>query len=193
LFLDEAYALTRLPTSAHYEVIDTLVKAMEDNQNRFVLVCAGYPAEMQQFISTNPGFRSRFADPLFFTDLSVNELGNILLRLARSEGFILATETLHLALKKLMLIQSSAPQQFGNARTVAKLFDRMKKHLAERVMLGLKRTGSSSLERVPYWNEFIPSDLNEDGVEVIISATPIELSEQVSQPMANWVVRNARS
>ena len=61
LFIDEAYSLIRGSDNDYgIEAIDTLVKAMEDYQHRLVIILAGYPQEMHQFLESNPGLQSRF-------------------------------------------------------------------------------------------------------------------------------------
>lgn len=75
LFIDEAYSLARGGEKDFgKESIDILVKHMEDHANDFVLILAGYPNEMDYFLSLNPGLKSRFPFILNFDDFNVNEL-----------------------------------------------------------------------------------------------------------------------
>src|SRR5690625_3880907 len=75
LFIDEAYSLARGGEKDFgKEAIDTLVKHMEDNHNDFVLILAGYPHEMERFLSLNPGLKSRFPFILDFQNYDVDQL-----------------------------------------------------------------------------------------------------------------------
>jgi SpoVK/Ycf46/Vps4 family AAA+-type ATPase len=82
LLIDEAYALARGGENDFgREAIDTLVKFMEDHRDDLAVVAAGYPAEMDQLIDTNPGLRSRFTRTLHFEDYTDDELVQIFERL----------------------------------------------------------------------------------------------------------------
>ena len=77
MFVDEAYALVNDVGSSQgfgQEAVDTLVKDMDDNRDRLVVVLAGYCDEMDAFIASNPGLRSRFPTVLTFEDYTLDEL-----------------------------------------------------------------------------------------------------------------------
>ncbi|AVX20640.1 MULTISPECIES: AAA family ATPase [Carboxydocella] len=75
LFIDEAYSLARGGEKDFgKEAIDTMVKAMEDHKDNLVIILAGYPSEMEWFLRTNPGLRSRFPIHISFPDYSIDEL-----------------------------------------------------------------------------------------------------------------------
>lgn len=74
LFIDEAYTLERSVGGFGQEAIDTLLKAMEDYRDNLVVIVAGYEKEMQRFIASNPGLKSRFSNYIYFEDYSATEL-----------------------------------------------------------------------------------------------------------------------
>ncbi len=79
LFIDEAYALTNTGGSNDFgiEAVNTLLKAMEDNRDDFVVIVAGYPDLMDEFLESNPGLRSRFNKQILFEDYTAEELTDI--------------------------------------------------------------------------------------------------------------------
>jgi SpoVK/Ycf46/Vps4 family AAA+-type ATPase len=147
LFIDEAYALA--PPSMNdfgQETIDTLVKAMEDYRDRLVVIVAGYPGPLQEFLLSNPGLNSRFASRLEFTDYSKAELGQILENLARQEGFILPDEVKTKAVEYLETL-ALTEVHFGNGRAVRNLFGDMKTLLARRLMATSGAAESASMDK----------------------------------------------
>ncbi|WLR43404.1 AAA family ATPase [Bacillus carboniphilus] len=85
LFIDEAYSLSS--DSFGKEAIDTLVKAMEDHKEELVVIVAGYDEDMEQFLSINPGLRSRFPHILTFNDYSPEELLQISCLIFKNKGY----------------------------------------------------------------------------------------------------------
>ena len=68
LFIDEAYALMESGDGSGEQAIATLIKQMEDNRDKFILIIAGYTNEMKMLIDQNPGFESRIKEYLDFPD-----------------------------------------------------------------------------------------------------------------------------
>ncbi len=137
LFVDEAYSLTNGgPNDFGQEAVDTLVKAMEDYRDRLVVIAAGYPAEMENLLESNPGLKSRFGTPVRFKDYSIVELGEILQGLAELEHFVLPQPVRERAEKALASARKQDRGSFGNGRAVHTLFQEMKDRLAERVVNG---------------------------------------------------------
>lgn len=92
LFIDEAYALARGGEKDFgREAIDTLVKHMEDKKDDFILILAGYGAEMDNFLRLNPGLRGRFPHVVTFPDYSVEELMEIIKKFCHEKEFTLTS------------------------------------------------------------------------------------------------------
>jgi stage V sporulation protein K len=126
LFIDEAYALARQGAGQRgvdfgQEAIETLLKRMEDHRHRLVVIVAGYPRLMHEFLDSNPGLRSRFARELVFPDYSNEELVSITGTFARQNEYRL-TEG---ADQELLRIFGRAQrgEGFGNARYARTIFE----------------------------------------------------------------------
>ena len=136
LFVDEAYSLARGSDAFGQEAIDTLLKAVEDRRDQLVVVLAGYPREMGQFLETNPGLRSRFNTNLDFEDYGDDALIAIAHSMAHQHGFAMnrpAAETLAEGLRD----KRAQSTHFGNARTVRNLLeDAYKRHARRMLQLG---------------------------------------------------------
>ena len=123
LFIDEAYALS--PPAARLdfgpEAIETLLKRMEDFRHRLVVIVAGYPALMNQFLDSNPGLRSRFSREITFPDYTTAELVEITQRFAGEMQYVLGNE----ALAELARIFEAVKrgENFGNARYARTIFE----------------------------------------------------------------------
>ena len=115
------------------EAISTLLKRMEDDRNRLIVILAGYGAEMQTFIDSNPGLQSRFNRYIHFPDYTADELEQIFLLNAKNNQYTLDDE----ALVKLEYSMSSAVEHkdknFGNARFVRNLFEKSIQNQAMRL------------------------------------------------------------
>ncbi|HSL46698.1 MAG TPA: AAA family ATPase [Anaerolineales bacterium] len=134
LFIDEAYSLARQSMNDFgQEAIDTLVKAIEDYRDRLVVIVAGYPAPMEDFLLSNPGLNSRFASRITFSDYDLDELGQMLANLATGEGYVLVEDVKEKALRQLDTLRRTE-FHFGNGRAVRNLFGEMKMLLARRLM-----------------------------------------------------------
>src|SRR5262249_21621517 len=125
LFIDEAYALAR---GGRYpgadfgqEAIETLLKRMEDHRHRLVVIVAGYPRLMHEFLDSNPGLRSRFARELVFPDYSNDELVAITHRFAAENEYLLA-EGAEAELRRIFE-RAQRGEGFGNARYARTIFE----------------------------------------------------------------------
>ena len=118
LFIDEAYALTQGGTDFGNEAIQTLLKRMEDRRGQFFVFVAGYPDNMDTFLKTNPGLRSRFDKILKFEDYTPSELTDIAFQMLHDEG-LMPTEEANEYLRTYLKFQYDFRDKFfGNARTV---------------------------------------------------------------------------
>jgi SpoVK/Ycf46/Vps4 family AAA+-type ATPase len=135
LFIDEAYAL-KPPGAGHdfgQEAIDTLLKRMEDNRDRLVVIVAGYSDEMANFIDSNPGLKSRFNRYFYFNDYDPNELLAIFHKLAKNSQFKIDPQADAGLLQILQTVYESRDRTFGNARLVRNLFEKIIEEQANRI------------------------------------------------------------
>jgi len=124
LFIDEAYALAgRGAEDFGSEAIETLLKRMEDDRDRLIVIVAGYNAPMKQFIASNPGLESRFTNYLNFPDYGPEELLEIFHRMAAQSGLVCAPETEKKVLAICQSLHAARNEQFGNAREMRNLFE----------------------------------------------------------------------
>jgi SpoVK/Ycf46/Vps4 family AAA+-type ATPase len=125
LFIDEAYALAPpdAPQDFGHEAIETLLKRMEDDRERLIVIVAGYESEMRRFLKSNPGLASRFAHTIRFTDYNATALLAIYKQLCLSSGFVLGTDAAAVAQRRIAEGWRQHGKDFGNARTVRSFFD----------------------------------------------------------------------
>jgi ATPase family associated with various cellular activities (AAA)/Right handed beta helix region/AAA lid domain len=133
LFIDEAYALAPEDSGRDFgrEAIDTLVKLMEDHRDAVVVIVAGYTAEMERFLASNPGVGSRFSRTITFGDYNPEELLRIVGTQADEQEYQLA-EGAPEALLKYFTALPKGPS-FGNGRTARLTFEAMVERHAGRV------------------------------------------------------------
>ena len=135
LFIDEAYTLARNDGQDPFgqEAIDTLLKRMEDERSRLVVIVAGYTDEMRTFIESNPGLSSRFNRYIDFPDYSEAELLEIFKRLAEKQKLELSSEFKN-ALKALFSrVIAKGDSSFGNGRGVRNLYEKTLVNQANRL------------------------------------------------------------
>ncbi|MFF2423046.1 right-handed parallel beta-helix repeat-containing protein [Streptomyces mirabilis] len=133
LFIDEAYALSPEDSGRDFgrEAIDTLVKLMEDHRDAVVVIVAGYTAEMERFLSVNPGVASRFSRTITFSDYIPEELLRIVEQQAEEHEYSLAPGAPEALLKYFTAIPKGPA--FGNGRTARQTFEAMVERHAGRV------------------------------------------------------------
>ena len=136
LFIDEAYAL--VPEDGNgsdygQEAISTLLKRMEDDRDRLVVIIAGYSREMKRFIDSNPGLQSRFNRYIDFPDYTGGELFDIFNMYVKKNQYRLdadAAEFLRHALDSAVLHKD---RNFGNARYARNKFEKAIQEQANRL------------------------------------------------------------
>ena len=126
LFIDEAYSLSQGGENDFgKEAIETLLKRMEDDRGRFMVIAAGYTDEMRRFMESNPGLISRFDKTLYFEDFSFEELFSIAEKMLANEQLFLneaAANNLKMVISQLL---EKKNRFFGNARTIRKLIEQI--------------------------------------------------------------------
>lgn len=134
LFIDEAYSLARGGEKDFgKEAIDTLVKAMEDHKDEFILILAGYRKEMDRFVRTNPGLSSRFPIVLDFPDYSLSELLQIARLMVHERDYLLAPKAEGCLLDLLKSLGDNYDENRGNARLVRNIVERAIRRQAVRL------------------------------------------------------------
>ena len=152
LFIDEAYALVRPGSDGDFgpEAVVELLKRMEDDRARLAVIAAGYPLEMDEFLASNSGFRSRFGETIHFDDYGPAELVQIFEKFAADSDYALtdaARKELKLAMERL---HAARDRYFGNARTARNLFDDVVAHQAQRLLRsGAKPDRAALMELTP--------------------------------------------
>ncbi|MHB1125496.1 MAG: AAA family ATPase [Bacillota bacterium] len=135
LFIDEAYSLARGgERDFGKEAIDSLVKGMEDNKDNLVLILAGYKEEMDWFLQTNPGLRSRFPIHLDFPDYSVSELMDIALLMLKQRDYFLSWDAQTMMEKMFRRVVLFGHEYSGNARMVRNLIEHSIRRQAVRLV-----------------------------------------------------------
>ncbi|MGM9988963.1 MAG: stage V sporulation protein K [Bacillaceae bacterium] len=137
LFIDEAYSLGRGgERDFGKEAIDTIVKHMEDKQNDFVLILAGYSKEMDHFLTLNSGLQSRFPVIIEFPDYGVSELMEIADCLCKEKEYVLAREAQEKLEEHLRDIkENSNPKLFSNGRYVRNIIEKAIRAQAMRLLI----------------------------------------------------------
>ena len=125
LFIDEAYSLARGGEKDFgKEAIDTLVKAMEDHKSEFILILAGYRDEMEFFLNTNPGLKSRFSLQLDFPDYNMDELMLISEKMTAARDYKLTPKAERKIYRLLIKCMNDNKLKEGNARLVRNIIEK---------------------------------------------------------------------
>lgn len=134
LFIDEAYTLVSNSENDYgREAIDTLLKAMEDNRDDFIVIVAGYPDLMMDFIKANPGLESRFNKYILFEDYTNDELLEIFKVVCKKNGYVLEKEVEDEVKKLFAEMYTDRPENFANGREVRNYFEKVVTNQANRL------------------------------------------------------------
>lgn len=141
LFIDEAYSLVQGGQNDYgMEAISTLLKRMEDDRDRLIVILAGYSKEMEEFINSNSGLQSRFNRYIEFPDYTSSELMQIFSFIVKNNDYNLSEE----ALARISSVITDAVEHkdanFGNARFVRNLFEKIITQQANRITAESKIT-----------------------------------------------------
>lgn len=124
LFIDEAYTLSEGGQGDFgQEAINTLLKRMEDDRNRLIVILAGYSNEIQHFIDSNPGLQSRFNRYIHFDDYSYEELLRIFLFNLGKNDFKITQDAFMAVSTTIQEQLANKDSKFGNARYVRNMFE----------------------------------------------------------------------
>ena len=145
LFIDEAYTLsTGGQNDFGQEAINTLLKRMEDDRERLVVILAGYSNEIKQFINTNPGLESRFNRYIHFDDYTEEELMEIFAFYLRKAQYKITIDAYNIVSQIISEKVANKDSRFGNARYVRNLFEKIIQRQSDR----LARMGKLSREQL---------------------------------------------
>ncbi|HDR8301315.1 TPA: right-handed parallel beta-helix repeat-containing protein [Bacillus cereus] len=135
LFIDEAYSLSVEDSGRDFgnQVIDVLLAALENHRGEFLCVVAGYEKEMERFIASNPGLKSRFVSYMKFEDYTPDELMEIGNRLLEDKQYELTPEAQEYVYEQFVGLYRKRDEHFGNARMVREQVDKWKVLHSDRI------------------------------------------------------------
>ena len=133
LFIDEAYTLSSENDQYGKEAIDTLMKRMEDDRGKFVVIAAGYKDEMETFLAVNPGLASRFSHKMHIDDYNEDELLAIYKKMASKDNYKLSPEAEFKLMDLICRMVVTKNESFGNAREMRNMLDATIQQLSMRV------------------------------------------------------------
>jgi hypothetical protein len=135
LFIDEAYSLVAQEGDDPYgaEAVQTLLKRMDDDRARLIVIIAGYPGPMEELLSTNPGLASRFPRTFNFLDYTASELGRIFQTMCDQNRYELPPTTRAKILLGFQHLLGRKTERFGNGRLARNIFELAIRRLANRI------------------------------------------------------------
>ena len=135
LFIDEAYSLSNSESSNDYgqEAIDTILKAMEDMRDDFIVIVAGYPDLMKKFLKSNPGLESRFNTFIDFEDYLPDDLFKIFMGMCEKNNYMIKDDISSKLMNYFNELYENRTDSYANARTVRNFFENSIKKQANRI------------------------------------------------------------
>ena len=136
LFIDEAYSLSAAKGENDFgqEAIDTILKAMEDNREDFIVIVAGYPKLMDDFLHSNPGLESRFNKHLNFEDYNPQELFDIFVSMEEGSSLKLDKKAEEYLKGHFEDVYKCRGDNFANGRYVRNIFEKVLSNQANRLV-----------------------------------------------------------
>ena len=145
LFIDEAYTLSNRGDNDYgQEAIDTLLKEMEDHRDEFVVIVAGYPDLMRDFVNSNPGLKSRFNKFFYFCDYTAKELTEIFFGMCKKYELEVSDDAKALIEQNIVELERHKGTNFANARDVRNFFEKILEKQARRI----QQTGDENISRL---------------------------------------------
>ena len=181
LFIDEAYMLTREEGGYGKEALETLLKLMEDNREDILVIAAGYPEQMQEFMDANPGLRSRFQSVLHFPDYTERQLYRIFCKICQDNSIQLSRKVdREVRINGIRPIVKN-PHNNGNARDVRNLFEKMLMNQATRLvesnMMGEDELCSFEYEDLPW----VTGKRSEDDKDPLLTFESFERCQPINE------------
>lgn len=190
LFIDEAYTLKQSDSDSFgQEAIDTLLKRMEDDRGKFIVVIAGYPKEIGTFLNSNPGLQSRFDKRYHFSleDYNAAELTEIFKRIAEHEKYCLDEDAVQKIQKQFAALCANKDKSFGNGREARNLFEACRAMHSKRISLMRGQEGFDRRELSCFRAEDIPAS---EKASRDISDSLTELDKLIGLDVVKQEVRN---
>jgi AAA+ superfamily predicted ATPase len=197
LFIDEAYTLIASEGDDPYghEAVQTLLKRMEDDRERLVVILAGYPYEMAMLLRSNPGLSSRFSRQLEFVDYTPLELVQIFGMMCQKNQYQTDAAVRAKTIVGLTWLHEHRDRHFGNGRTVRNLFEDAIRRQANRIaeIADLTVQQLSTLEPVDVYFEDCPAEalavLNDGKLRFHIECTSCKHGKDVPQKYLGQAVK----
>ncbi len=182
LFIDEAYALARKDDTFGQEAIDTILKAMEDSREDFVVIVAGYTKPMENFINSNPGLKSRFNKYIEFPDYTIDELMGIFDMNCKKYDYE-ADEDVKAQIRAMIVQRKLATSEnFANAREVRNLFEEVITNQARRVA-ALESPTKEDMKKILI--EDLVETAEEDAQKTLKKAAELEAGKEAENDSGN--------